>query len=102
MAVTMTIQESEELFLEPGDARGFAFDTPPPGFPNTAFFSQAFPSRPMGGKQSLWTIAHGIETDGVSGGEFPHHDIIVHWVTVQVADPQIPTAFTIQTVVISP
>ena len=29
MAVTMTIQESEELFLEPGDARGFAFDAPP-------------------------------------------------------------------------
>ena len=97
MAVTMTIQESEELLLEPGDARWFAFDAPP-----SAFFSQAFPSRPMGGKQSLWTIAHGIETDGVSGGEFPHHDIIVHWVTVQVADPQIPTAFTIQTVVISP
>ncbi|WP_406438293.1 hypothetical protein OHB00_26865 [Streptomyces sp. NBC_00631] len=98
MALTMEKLGSEELFLAPGEPRAFAFGMG--GAEGTAFFSEAFPTRPQSGKQSLWTIAHGIETDGVvGGGEFREHDKITHWVTVQVADPQIPTPFRINTVV---
>jgi hypothetical protein len=94
---TMTFFESPELLVAPGEARAFAFGLPP-----NPFFAQAFPSRPQGSKQSLWTVAHGIATQGVLGGEFPHHQQIVHWVTVQVADPQVPTPFTIQAFVLNP
>lgn len=98
---SVTLQDSEELFVSPGEPRAFGFPVPQGvrGFP---LFSQAFPSKPRGGKQSLWTVSHGIETGGTTGGEFPGHRFIGHWVTVQVADPQIMTPFTITTMVITP
>ncbi|MET8774309.1 hypothetical protein AB0H49_23380 [Nocardia sp. NPDC050713] len=52
----------------------------------------------MGTKQSLWTIMHGVHTEGRTGGEFPAHKLVIYWVTVQVADPQVNTPFTIETV----
>jgi hypothetical protein len=97
MRLVADLLESDELFLAPGDARPFAFAVPG-GAGDMAVFSEAFPSQLSHGKQSLWTIAHGIETDGVAGGEFPHPASVVHWVTVQVADPAVPTPFTIKTV----
>ncbi|MET8212511.1 hypothetical protein ABZT51_42365 [Streptomyces sp. NPDC005373] len=92
--------ESEELFLAPGDPRWFGFGLAEgQGRP---FFSMAIPSRPKASKQSLWTIAHGIETNGRSGGgEFVHHKNYAHYVTVQVADPAVDTPFTIHSIVLS-
>ena len=100
MALSILVVESAELFLNPGEPRGFAFPIPL-GVQGTAFFSQAIPSRPSGTKQSLWTIAHGIQTQGVSGVHNEFHGQIIHWVTVQVADPPVSTAFKIQTVLLS-
>lgn len=101
MATSVTVHNSEELFVSPGAPRAFRFS-----FPQEArdglFFSQAFPSRPSEGKQSLWTVSHGIETRGTTGGKFPGHRFWDHWVTVQVADPQIMTPFRIMTMVVLP
>jgi hypothetical protein len=101
MALTIRVETSAELFLAPGEPRGFAFVIPP-GILDTALFSLAFPSRPRGEKRSLWTIAHGTHTEGSTGGEFPRHRLMIHWVTIQVADPPVPTEFTIDTVAFVP
>lgn len=100
MAVGMREVVSEELFLAPGEPRGFAFGLwEGQGRP---FFSLAIPTRPKQGKQSLWTVSHGIQTNGRSGGgEFVSHASYAHWVTVQVADPQVDTPFAIHSMVLS-
>lgn len=100
MPVSMRELESEELFLAPGEPRWFAFGLAEGhGRP---FFSLAIPSRPKVSKQSLWTIAHGIETNGYrGGGEFVYHKNYAHYVTVQVADPAVNTPFRIHSIVLT-